>query len=75
MLAGAACIFDAIAAQIASTGPGVVGTEDKTAGANDDFFGLRNQTNVDVTVSAEKGTKARATTNHTRPNNHRTGTN
>lgn len=68
-------IFDAIAAQIAANGPGVVGTEDKNASANQDWFGLKNQTDVNVSVAAEKGSTARATTKHTKPNNHRTGTN
>lgn len=68
-------IFDAIAAQIAASGPGVVGTEDKTASANQDWFGIKNQTDVNVSVAAEKGSTARAETKHTKPNNHRTGTN
>lgn len=68
-------VLNALAAQIAANGPGVVGTEDKNASANQEWFGLQNQTDVNVSVAAEKGTTARATTKHTKPNNHRTGTN
>jgi TP901 family phage tail tape measure protein len=72
----AQAVFDAIAAQIASSGPQVVGTEDKNAGANQDYFGIHNQTDAVVTVQAEPGTKARTSrSTHTKPNNHRTGTN
>jgi hypothetical protein len=69
-------VFDAIAAQIAASGPQVVGTEDKNAGANEDFFGFHNQTDAVVTVQAEPGTKARTTkSTSTKVNNHRNGMN
>ncbi len=69
-------VFDAIAAQIAASGPQVVGTEDKNAGANQDFSDAYSRTDLNVSVEAMPGTKARTTqSTHTKPNNHRNGTN
>jgi TP901 family phage tail tape measure protein len=69
-------VFDAIAAQIAASGPGLTPPEEKNAGANQDYADAYSRTDVNVSVEAKPGTRARTTqSTHTKPNNHRTGTN